>query len=141
MQRAIAHTTWPRTLAASLLTGFASLALLLAAIGIYGVLSHAVAQRAREIGLRLALGAQLGDVMRLVLRQGLAVVVGGLVSGLLLVSFVTKAMAGLLFRVEPLDPATFASVCALLLTVALLACYLPARRAAHTDLNTVLRRD
>jgi putative ABC transport system permease protein len=141
MPRSIARTTWPRTLAASLLTGFASLALLLAAIGIYGVLSHTVAQRAREIGVRLALGAQFGDVMRLVLRQGLSVVIGGLVSGLLLVFFVTRPMAGLLFRVEPLDPATFASVCALLLIVALIACYLPARRAAHTDLNTVLRRD
>jgi putative ABC transport system permease protein len=141
MHRSIARTTWPRTLAASLLTGFALLALLLAAIGIYGVLSHAVAQRAREIGVRLALGAQVADVMRLVLRQGLSIVVGGLVSGLLLVFFVARTMAGLLFRVTPVDPVTFASVCALLLIVALVACYLPARRAAHTDLNTVLRRD
>jgi putative ABC transport system permease protein len=141
MHRSIARSTWLRALAASLLTGFASLALLLAAIGIYGVLSHAVTQRAREIGVRLALGAQVADVMRLVLRQGLSIVVGGLVSGLVLVVFVAKTIAGLLFRVEPLDTATFAVVCALLLTVALVACYLPARRAAHTGLNAVLRRD
>jgi putative ABC transport system permease protein len=141
MHRSIARTTWPRTLIASLLTGFASLALLLAAIGIYGVLSHAVAQRAREIGVRLALGAQFGDVMRLVLRQGMFVVLGGLVSGLFLVFWVTRLMAGLLFRVAPLDPATFGSVCGLLLIVAAVACYLPARRAARTNLSTVLRRD
>jgi putative ABC transport system permease protein len=141
MHRSIARSTWLRTLAATLLTGFASLALLLAATGIYGVLSHAVSQRAREIGVRLALGAQFADVMGLVLRQGLSIVAGGLISGLVLVFFVTRTIAGLLFQVEPLDAATFASVCALLLIVALVACYLPARRAAHTDLNTVLRRD
>jgi putative ABC transport system permease protein len=91
--------------------------------------------------VRLALGAQFADVMGLILRQGLSIVVGGLVSGLVLVFFVARTMAGLLFRVEPLDAATFGSAGALLLIVALVACYFPARRAAHTDLNTVLRRD
>ncbi|HVF58072.1 MAG TPA: ABC transporter permease [Pyrinomonadaceae bacterium] len=122
-----------------LLGGFALLALLLASIGIYGVISYSVAQRTREIGIRIALGAQIGDVVRLILRQGLTLAVVGLVVGLFASFFMTRLMASLLFGVSATDPVTFASVALILLFVALLACYIPARRAARVDPNVALR--
>ncbi|HEY0380185.1 MAG TPA: ABC transporter permease [Pyrinomonadaceae bacterium] len=122
-----------------LLGGFALLALLLASIGIYGVISYSVAQRTREIGIRIALGAQLSDVIKLILKQGLALALAGLAAGLLVAYFVTKLMSSLLFGVGATDPVTFASVALILLFVALLACYIPARRAANVDPNVALR--
>jgi putative ABC transport system permease protein len=122
-----------------LLGGFALLALLLAAIGIYGVISYSVAQRTREIGIRIALGAQIRDVIKLILRQGLALALAGLAAGLLVSFFMTKLMSSLLFGVSATDPVTFGSVALILLFVALLACYIPARRAAKVDPNVALR--
>ncbi|HWT02800.1 MAG TPA: ABC transporter permease [Pyrinomonadaceae bacterium] len=122
-----------------LLGGFAALALLLAGIGIYGVISYSVAQRTREIGIRIALGAQIGDVIKLVLKQGLALALVGLAAGLVVAFFITKLMSSLLFGVSATDPVTFASVALILLFVALLACYIPARRAANVDPNVALR--
>jgi putative ABC transport system permease protein len=122
-----------------LLGGFALLALLLASIGIYGVISYSVAQRTREIGIRIALGAQIGDVIKLILKQGLALALVGLALGLLVSFFLTKLMSSLLFGVSATDPITFGSVALLLLLVALLACYIPARRAARVDPNVALR--
>jgi ABC-type antimicrobial peptide transport system permease subunit len=122
-----------------LLGGFALLALVLASIGIYGVISYSVAQRTREIGIRLALGAQIGDVIKLILKQGLALAVVGLALGLLVSFFVTKLMSSLLFGVSATDPVTFGIVALILLFVALLACYIPARRASKVDPNVALR--
>jgi putative ABC transport system permease protein len=118
---------------------FAGVALLLAAIGTYGVLSYAVAQRRREIGIRMALGAQGRGVMRLVIGQGLALVLLGVALGTAAALAFSRVLSGLLFRVSATDPATFVVVPALLLVTALVASYLPARRATRVDPLTALR--
>jgi predicted permease len=122
-----------------LLGGFASLALVLASVGLYGVLSYAVTQRSRELGLRIALGASTGSVMRLVVGRGLALTATGLAIGLGLALAGARALNALLYGVTPGDPATFAAVVGVLGTIALAACYLPARRAARVDPMVVLR--
>ena len=119
---------------------FALVALLLAAAGLYGVMSYSVAQRAQEFGVRLALGAQGGDVVRLVVRQGLVLVSVGVVLGLLGGYALASAIAGILFGVGPADPLTYGGVTALLVTVAILASYLPARRAVAQDPIRALRQ-
>jgi ABC-type antimicrobial peptide transport system permease subunit len=116
-----------------LLSLFAAVAVLLAALGIYGVLMHAVAQRTREIGIRLALGARRGEVIRLVVRQALGVAAAGLAMGLLAAAGATRLMTGLLFQVAPTDGLTYTTVALTLLAVAIVASYLPARRASRID--------
>jgi predicted permease len=118
---------------------FGLLALLLACLGLYGILSYAVARRTNEIGIRIALGAQRGDVVWLVLRDALAMVFGGVVIGLFAASFATRIAASLLFGLKPSDPLTLAFATLLLVAVATLACYLPARRAARVDPMVALR--
>jgi predicted permease len=124
-----------------LLGSFAVLALLLASIGLYGVLSYVVAQRSRELGLRMALGATGGSVMRLVVARGLMLTATGLAIGVALAWALTRTLQNLLYGVAAGDPATFGAVVALLTSIALLACYLPARRASKLDPITVLRAD
>jgi putative ABC transport system permease protein len=112
---------------------FAGLALVFAAVGIYGVMSYSVAQRRHEIGIRIALGAQRADVLRMTMKQGLKLVVLGLLIGLASAFVLTRVMASLLFGINATDPATFASICVVLLGVAALANYIPALRATKVD--------
>jgi putative ABC transport system permease protein len=122
-----------------LLGVFAGVALLLASVGLYGVLAFSVAQRTREIGIRMALGAQAGNVLRLILRQGLALSVLGVAVGISASLAGTRVLRGLLYGVAPTDPATFAVVAFLLVAVALVACLIPARRALKVDPMVALR--
>ena len=122
-----------------LLTLFSITALAIATVGIYGVVSYSVARRTKEFGLRMVLGAQTGDVLGLVMKQGAAMVGIGLVAGLVFAFLLTRLMASLLFAIAPTDALTFASVTAVLAVVALLACYMPARRATEVDPMQTLR--
>ena len=122
-----------------LLGVFAGLALVLASIGIYGVISYVVGQRTREIGIRMALGAERGTVLKMVLLQAGRMVVGGLAVGLVAAIALTRLMSTMLFGVSPMDPVTLLGVTVLLALVALLACYWPARRATQVDPTVALR--
>jgi putative ABC transport system permease protein len=131
----------PQRLNLALLGLFGAVALALAAIGLYGVLAYSVTQRRREIGVRIALGAQRSSVLGLVIGNGMRLVVGGIVAGLAGAAVLTRVMRGLLFDVTPFDPITLASVPVVLGTVALLACWLPARNASKMDPMEALRTE
>ena len=124
----------------SQLAGFFSLsALVLACLGLYGILSHNVVRRTREIGIRMALGARAGSVLSVVVRQGMMLTVIGCAIGIALAMVLTRFVGSLLYGIAPIDPVTFIGVTLALLAVALLACYLPARRAARIDPMMALR--
>jgi putative ABC transport system permease protein len=141
MDLLISRSLADRRLNMMLLGIFGGVALVLAAIGIYGVISHSVSQRTHEIGLRMALGARAVDVMKLVLKNGMTPAVIGIVAGLLAAFGLTRLMRGLLFGVTPTDFVTFATVAVVLLGVALVACYVPARRATKVDPLVALREE
>ena len=139
MDEIISSITSAQRVAFLTLVVFAFLALALAAVGIYGVTSYAVGQRIHEIGVRMALGAQRSDILRLVIFHGMKLVSVGVLIGLLASLLLTRLMIGLLFGVSATDPLTFAAVAFLLVCVALLACHIPARRASRVDPMVILR--
>jgi putative ABC transport system permease protein len=132
---------FPARAVASLLAAFGALALALAAIGIYGVMSYGVVQRTREIGVRMALGAARKDVLKLIIWQGMKLAIIGIAIGLAISLISTQFLSGLLYGVSKTDPLTFIGISAILTTVALIACYLPAWRATKVDPMTALRAD
>jgi putative ABC transport system permease protein len=139
MEKIVAQSVAPRRFSMLLLTVFAFIALVLASIGIYGTMSYAVSQRTREIGLRMTLGAQRENVLRMVIGQGMKLAVVGVALGVVASLALTRTMKSLLFGISATDPATFVSIAFLLLLVALLACWFPARRATKVDPMVALR--
>jgi predicted permease len=137
----IHEVLWPQRVAASLLSAFGTLALLLATIGIYGVISYSVAQRVREIGLRMALGAEASAVERMIVLEGVRMVAIGAIVGLLAALAVSRSVAGLLVVTNPRDAMTFVLVPTILILVGVIACWLPARRATRIDPAKALREE
>jgi predicted lysophospholipase L1 biosynthesis ABC-type transport system permease subunit len=139
MEEVVDRSLSERKFQSTLVMVFAASALLVASLGIYGVVSYSVARRRNEIGIRMALGAQRSRLLGLVIRQGMTPVITGLAGGVTAALFLGRAIRGLLFEVLPADPLTIASVSVMLLVVGVLACLLPAHRAAGTDPVTALR--
>jgi putative ABC transport system permease protein len=141
MNEVLANSMAARRLSMTLLAAFAALALALSCIGLYGVLSYLAGERTREIGVRIALGADRRDIQRLILGQGVKMAFAGVTVGIFLALGLTHLMSSQLFGISPRDPLTFAGVALILLLVALGACYLPARRAMGVDPMVALRHE
>jgi ABC-type antimicrobial peptide transport system permease subunit len=135
----IVDTLYPEKVAASLLSTLGGLALLLAAVGLYSVMAYAVTQRTQEIGIRMALGAETRHVLRLVVGQGLGLTLFGIGAGLIAALALGRLLASFLYGTSVADPLTFIAVSLLLASVSMLACYIPARRAANVDPMVALR--
>jgi putative ABC transport system permease protein len=138
MDDVVANSLGTRRVSMQLFTVFACAALLLAAVGIYGVMAYSVAQRTQEIGIRMALGAQKSDILRLVVRQGMTLALIGVIAGLAGAFALSRVISNLLFGVGASDPVTFTAISLLLIFVSLIACYLPARRAARLNPTVAL---
>ena len=141
MDDVVLDSTWQLRYSMLLLSGLATLSLLLAVIGVYGVLSYAVTDRTREIGVRMSLGARRSDVVGLVVRRGLGLVALGIASGAAAAAVMTRFLSALLFGISPLDPSTFALVAFVLVVSGWLACYLPALRASRVNPAAALRHE
>jgi putative ABC transport system permease protein len=141
LETLVAKSSAQRVFVMRLLAGFAAVAVLLAAIGLYGVVSYGVAQRTREVGVRVALGAQPRDVLRLVLSSGMTLVVAGLAVGVLAAAIATRSLDSLVFGVSATDAGTFATATALLVLVALIAHWMPIRKALRVDPAIALRQE
>ncbi len=141
MDTRVADTVWQRRLSGTLVLIFAGLALVLAAVGIYGVMSYAVSQRTRELGIRIAMGAKPADVMRLVIQQGAKLILLGVGVRLMFAFAVTRIMTSLLYSVSPTDSFTYVSVPVFLTLLGLTACLIPARRATRVDPVVALRQE
>jgi putative ABC transport system permease protein len=141
MERRLAESVAPRRFQTLLFGLFAAVALVIATVGIYGVISYAVSHRTHEIGIRMALGARGADVLRMVIWRGLSLTLVGVALGLMAALALTRVMKSLLFNVSATDPATFALIALLLVGVALIASYIPARRATKVDPLQALRHE
>jgi predicted permease len=141
MEEVISRSIWQRRLSGLLFSVFSTLSLLLVAVGVYSVMAYAISQRTREIGIRMALGAQTGAVLWMVIGQGLKLVMVGILIGVIGAFALRRTVAGLLYGVTATDPLTFGGVVLLLACVTLLACWLPARKAAKTDPMVALREE
>ena len=139
LQQALFDSIAPRRFNMFLLGTFAGTALLLALVGVYGVIAYSVVQRTREIGIRMALGAERGEIISMVLRQGMKMAVAGIAVGILAALALTRLMASMLYDVKSNDPTTFFIVALLLALTALVACFLPALKAARVDPMVALR--
>lgn len=139
LQEQIDEMSYSQRLAVTLVSIFGAMALFLAAIGLYAVMSYSVSQGTRELGLRMALGAGVRDLLRLVVARGLRLTAAGIVIGAIAAIILTRLMANLLYKVSPRDPIAFGSAFVVLIIVALIACFLPARRATRIDPVQALR--
>ena len=140
-EQLVGESVAPRRIATVMLGIYSAIAFVLAAIGIYGVLTHATSQRTHEMGIRLALGAQPKELLRMVIRQGMFLVLIGLGLGMVLAFALTRLIASQLYQVSPTDPASFALATVLLAVVALTACFFPALRATRVDPIRTLREE
>ena len=141
LEQALADSIAPRRWNLFLLGAFASAALMLTLLGIYGLMTYVVTQRRHEIGVRMALGARRLDVVRLVVRQGMGVALVGIVAGLAAALALTRVMSSLLYEIQPRDPETFVVVTAALAATALIACCVPAIKGAQVDPAVALRHE
>src|SRR5207247_6100687 len=139
LQEQVDRMSYTQRLAVTLLAIFGGMALFLAAIGLYAVMSYSVSQGTRELGLRMALGAGTGDLLRLVISRGLRLTTAGIVIGAIAALLLTRLMSNLLYKVSPRDPVAFGAALIVLIAVALVACFLPARRATRIDPVQALR--
>ena len=141
MEEVVDGSVAQRRFQSILMAAFAASALLVASLGIYGVVAYSVARRRNELGIRMALGARRAQLLVLVIRQGMAPVVIGLAAGVAVALLLGRAIRGLLFEIQPTDPLMIAAVTVALLGVGVVACLIPARRAANTDAVTALRSE